>query len=346
MQRPSTRARPAQPSDDDVPYQSQLHRETIPLYEWQQKWRPVLFEHVERNDRGGINGLYVISDAFAERPFDTTTNAVGEPRSTHHVTCGYSTRLTERLSMEYPRLWPQRGRVRVHWILPLPGSMTVDEARRIEERIHMYCAVHARSERLRITEFYMPEALPLLWECFKSVQEHLGNELPYRLDASLQSGEHCWVYSKPRETHPPVDIFKRGFTEERKRWLEYRRNEMDLMKDYRVQGVQRIERGVGRVTRSRSLVTRALPGGGEVDLYEPFVSPRKEKKYAVYVRDGRGGKRLIHFGSREHQHFRDKIGAFSHLDHGDPERRKRYYQRHGQARSKDTAKWWSHHILW
>ena len=80
-------------------------------------------------------------------------------------------------------------------------------------------------------------------------------------------------------------------------------------------------------------------------LYAPFVSKAKNKKYAVYVRK-HGRKRLIHFGDKRCQQFHDKMGHYSHLDHKDPGRRKLYYDSHGPASDKNTAKYWSHKILW
>ena len=59
-----------------------------------------------------------------------------------------------------------------------------------------------------------------------------------------------------------------------------------------------------------------------------------------------GKKRLIHFGDSRYQQFKDKIGHYSSLDHNDKERRKRYYQRHGQTTDKNSAKYWSHKVLW
>ena len=50
------------------------------------------------------------------------------------------------------------------------------------------------------------------------------------------------------------------------------------------------------------------------------------KKYDVYDLNG---KYLFSFGDRRYQQFKDKLGFWSHLDHNDKERRKRYYQRHG-----------------
>ena len=81
------------------------------------------------------------------------------------------------------------------------------------------------------------------------------------------------------------------------------------------------------------------------ELYKPFVSKAKNKKYSVYVlKDGK--KRLIHFGDKRYGQFKDKLGHYKSLDHGDPKRKKAYYQRHGKATDKNTAKYWSHKILW
>lgn len=81
-------------------------------------------------------------------------------------------------------------------------------------------------------------------------------------------------------------------------------------------------------------------------LYKPFKSKAKNKKYSVYVKSKTGGKKLIHFGDSRYQQFKDKLGHYSKLDHNDAKRKKAYYSRHGKATSKDTAKYWSHKILW
>ena len=81
-------------------------------------------------------------------------------------------------------------------------------------------------------------------------------------------------------------------------------------------------------------------------LYKPFVSKAKNKKYSVYVKGPAGKPRIIHFGDSRYSQFKDKIGHYKSLDHNDPKRKKSYYARHGKATSKDTAKYWSHKILW
>ena len=50
--------------------------------------------------------------------------------------------------------------------------------------------------------------------------------------------------------------------------------------------------------------------------------------------------------AERYQQYRDKLGHYRELDHNDPERRKRYYARHGPSGDKNTAKYWSHKILW
>jgi hypothetical protein len=80
-----------------------------------------------------------------------------------------------------------------------------------------------------------------------------------------------------------------------------------------------------------------------MELYKPVKSTRKNKKYMVLTKKG-----VIHFGQLPYQQYKDKIGLYSHLDHLDLKRRKRYYDRHGDKNTtdKETSKYWSHKILW
>ena len=49
------------------------------------------------------------------------------------------------------------------------------------------------------------------------------------------------------------------------------------------------------------------------ELYKPFKSSAKNKKYSVYVmKDGK--KRLIHFGDSRYGQFKDKLGEYKKLD--------------------------------
>ena len=81
------------------------------------------------------------------------------------------------------------------------------------------------------------------------------------------------------------------------------------------------------------------------ELYKPFTSKAKNKKFSVYVmKDGK--KKLIHFGSSLHQDF---------TQHKDEKRRKSYLARakgiknkKGELtwKDKNTPNYWSVHYLW
>ncbi len=82
-----------------------------------------------------------------------------------------------------------------------------------------------------------------------------------------------------------------------------------------------------------------------------IVPPRrKNKKYSVlkYNSKTKDYDYLLSFGSALHQHYEDKtpLKLWSHLNHHDKERRKRYYQRHGLTDDKESAKYWSNKYLW
>ncbi len=82
-----------------------------------------------------------------------------------------------------------------------------------------------------------------------------------------------------------------------------------------------------------------------MELYKPFKSSAKFKKYSVYVmKDGK--KKLIHFGDSRYSQYHDKLGHYSHLDHNDKKRRDLYYKRHGPCTDRSSAKYYSHKYLW
>lgn len=75
----------------------------------------------------------------------------------------------------------------------------------------------------------------------------------------------------------------------------------------------------------------------EERLVEITKSRRRHKKYAAVVEHKRTGRRrTIHFGHSDYQHYRDrtKVGAWSHADHGDRERLRRYYTRFSGVASR------------
>ena len=98
---------------------------------------------------------------------------------------------------------------------------------------------------------------------------------------------------------------------------------------------------------------KALPKSHKIKMVI-LVSTKPGKKYMVR-RDGR----LIHFGQRGYEQFKDstKLKKFSKLDHKDRARRKRFFKRmtgkgtkvaalKEAQRRKHWAKWYSIKFLW
>ncbi len=96
---------------------------------------------------------------------------------------------------------------------------------------------------------------------------------------------------------------------------------------------------------------------GKPILYKPWVNKTKSKfKYFVYVKaDNKKGFKKIGFGNKDYQHFRDKIGYYKNLNHGDKERRDNYRARASKIKNKkgeltyldkNTANYWAYNKLW
>lgn len=89
-------------------------------------------------------------------------------------------------------------------------------------------------------------------------------------------------------------------------------------------------------------------------LYKPFVSNNKKAKYSVYVmKDGK--QKLIHFGWRSIQQYKDKLGHYKSQDHNDEARRKSYLARAKGIKDKNgnltwqdksSPNYYSIHYLW
>lgn len=82
-----------------------------------------------------------------------------------------------------------------------------------------------------------------------------------------------------------------------------------------------------------------------------IVPPRrKNKKYSVlkYNEDTKIYDYLLSFGDSNYQHYKDStpLKLWSHLDHLDKERRRRYYLRFDKTGDKESAKYWSNKYLW
>ena len=77
-----------------------------------------------------------------------------------------------------------------------------------------------------------------------------------------------------------------------------------------------------------------------IDFYAP--STRKNKKYDAYVNN-----KKYSFGSRFYQHFFDKIGYYSDLDHLDDDRRYNYINRHKNDKLNEYSPgYFSMYYLW
>lgn len=79
-------------------------------------------------------------------------------------------------------------------------------------------------------------------------------------------------------------------------------------------------------------------------------SKTKHKKYAAILKNTETGRnKKVNFGDKRYQHYRDKtgLGLYSHLDHRDPERRRRYRARHAKTmKKKYSASWFAAKYLW
>lgn len=79
-------------------------------------------------------------------------------------------------------------------------------------------------------------------------------------------------------------------------------------------------------------------------VYKIMKSIRKNKKYDVYLDD----KYITSYGDKRYQHFKDKFGLYSHLNHNDEKRRESYRKRHQNDYIDDPnyAGYWSYNYLW
>jgi hypothetical protein len=80
------------------------------------------------------------------------------------------------------------------------------------------------------------------------------------------------------------------------------------------------------------------------------VSTRKNKKYDIYTKKDNEYKYLLSFGGdpKKYQQYYDRtpLMKYSYLNHLDKERQKRYYQRHGYKKDRNSANYWSGRYLW
>lgn len=71
-------------------------------------------------------------------------------------------------------------------------------------------------------------------------------------------------------------------------------------------------------------------------------------KYAAILENKKTRqRRKIQFGAKGYQHYYDKLGHYSNLNHGDKKRRGRYHARHsGDKDFKFSSGYFAAKILW
>lgn len=68
-------------------------------------------------------------------------------------------------------------------------------------------------------------------------------------------------------------------------------------------------------------------------IFQIAPPTQKHKKYKAEV-FWKGKRQWVHFGSDQHEHYKDQtdLKLWSHLDHNDKRRREVYYKRHRTTR--------------
>ena len=78
-----------------------------------------------------------------------------------------------------------------------------------------------------------------------------------------------------------------------------------------------------------------------------FANDNKHKYFAILKHKIRGTTKKVPFGDRNYEHYHDKLGYYSNLDHKDPERRRRYLIRHASNTGyKFSSAYFSKRYLW
>ena len=93
----------------------------------------------------------------------------------------------------------------------------------------------------------------------------------------------------------------------------------------------------GNLGKMQRDMVKRLTGDGWKPIFKK--STRKGKKYMVVSPNGK----TIHFGASNMEQFKDStgLGLYSHLDHKDLERRKRYLARAKGIKNKEGKLTWN-----
>ena len=85
---------------------------------------------------------------------------------------------------------------------------------------------------------------------------------------------------------------------------------------------------------------------GKYRGYDIFISDKPNKKYYAVVK-GKKRDKKVYFGDTNYEHYFDKLGHYSRLNHNDPKRRQHYKNRHEKDRHVvASAGWFADNILW
>lgn len=89
---------------------------------------------------------------------------------------------------------------------------------------------------------------------------------------------------------------------------------------------------------------------GNYKGYDIYLSDKPDKKYFALVPSVKSDKFIkVYFGGdpKKYQHYYDKMGYYSNLNHNDEKRRANYHKRHGTENAlKGTANYFAANILW
>lgn len=81
--------------------------------------------------------------------------------------------------------------------------------------------------------------------------------------------------------------------------------------------------------------------GVKVGRYTYWKSTRANKKLMTKIKEPNGKIKTIHFGNLNppaNEHYKDKTGIWSHLNHGNKARRDAYRKRHSGILKKDGTR--------
>lgn len=85
--------------------------------------------------------------------------------------------------------------------------------------------------------------------------------------------------------------------------------------------------------------------------------PKNQSEYDKYINNNsyKPKLKIIHFGDKRYQHYKDKLKNYSYLDHRDRDRKKNYLARSKGIKNKNgeltynnklSPNYWSRNILW